>query len=674
MKGSSAPAPTGSERPVAKVYVEQPMSHLDRTFDYEIPDQEAADARPGVRVRVRFSGRLVSGYLVALGPPEDPGRRLLPLTKVISPEVVLLPEQVELVRRVADHWAGTFADVVRLAVPPRHAGTEQTANQPWPEPRLDALAPGGLAELAGGEQWLASLRAGESVRVCVQLPAAFRSGPGGTEDWTRAVLQACQATLASGRGVVVVVPDRRDLTRAEAVLRETLGPGCLAVLHTELGPSARYRNYLALARGNARIVLGTRSAVFAPVHELGLVIVVDDGNDLLAEPRAPYPHARDVAALRAAQQGCSLALISVARSCEAQAWVERGWALPIGLEPDAARRITPVVRVSGDSDQALARDPLAGSARLPGLAFETIRQGLVQGPVLIQVPRAGYLVALACQSCRSPVRCPHCAGPVRLGPASCGRQLQCGWCGRILGAQPDWVCPVCGSRTLRAPILGSARTAEELGRAFPGYRLIDSSGERVRSEVSEQPALVVATPGGEPVATHGYAAAVLLDAPLLLAREDLRAAEEALRRWLNAVALVRPAEAGGSVCLVGPAEARAVQALVRMDPAGFAARELADRREAGFPPAVRYLSCEQVFTELRAFAAELRLPDQAELLGPVPLPQADPEEPDWARLILRAPLSQARALTLAVRQVQALRTARKDPRTVRMQVDPVSLN
>ena len=136
---------------------------------------------------------------------------------------------------------------------------------------------------------------------------------------------------------------------------------------------------------------------------------------------------------------------------------------------------------------------------------------------------------------------------------------------------------------MRAPIVGAERTVEELGKAFPQTAVRQSSGGKVLAPVPDTPGIVVATPGAEPPAIGGYAGAVLLDTQLLLLRSDLRAAEEALRRWCNAVALVRGGADGGSVIAVGESASRALQALVRVDPAGFAQRELADRTEVALP-------------------------------------------------------------------------------------------
>ena len=156
------------------------------------------------------------------------------------------------------------------------------------------------------------------------------------------------------------------------------------------------------------------------------------------------------------------------------------------------------------------------------------------------------------------------------------------------------------------------------------------------AEVPAEPALVIATPGAEPVAAEGYAAALLLDGWALLGRPSLRAAEETLRRWLNAAALVRPA---GSVVVLAASSLPAVQALLRWDPAVFAERELAERAELCFPPAVRMAAIRVRPRRSRTSSARPGLPDRAEILGPVPAgpdgpePDADPQE----RVLIRIP-------------------------------------
>jgi primosomal protein N' (replication factor Y) len=308
-----------------------------------------------------------------------------------------------------------------------------------------------------------------------------------------------------------------------------------------------------------------------------------------------------------------------------------------------------------------SRDPAARSARLASLAWRTAKAALDHGPVLVQVPRGGYQPGLACQTCRTPARCRTCHGP--LAVADRGGTPTCRWCGR---ADPAWTCPVCEGRTLRASVSGARRTAEELGRAFPGVPVRSSGASQVLGQVPSTPALVVATPGAEPVAEGGYAAVLLLDGWVLLARADLRAAEEALRRWCTAAALARPGRAGGTVVLAAPTGVPPAEAMVRWDPVWHAERELAERTALGFPPAVTAATLTGSPAGVRQLLDAVRLPDGAEVLGPVALGTDERAE-------LRGPVERGLDLADALRAAQRVRSARKDPDPVRVQVDPLDL-
>jgi primosomal protein N' (replication factor Y) len=451
------------------------------------------------------------------------------------------------------------------------------------------------------------------------------------------------------------------------------GAGGHVCLTADLGPAERYRRWLAVLRGAVRVVAGTRAAMFAPVCQLGLVILWDDGDDLHAEPRAPYPNAREVLALRAHRSGAAALIGGFARTAELTQLVAAGWAKPLAGRPEVLRQVAPRVRAAPDEAE-LARDAAAMTARLPSLALRTARTALAGdprsstalavGPVLVQVPRRGYLAAIACARCRAQARCAVCGGPLRVGGSN--EVPGCRWCGALAA---DWACSRCGSDRLRALVTGAARTAEELGRAFPGVPVRTSGGQHVLAEVPAEPALVIATPGAEPVAADGYAAALLLDGWALLGRPSLRAAEETLRRWLNAAALVRPA---GSVVVLAEVSLPAVQALVRWDPVGFAERELAERTELGFPPAVRMAAVTGPSTAVAEFVGSAALPDRAEILGPIPAEPngAEPDPEPAERALIRIPRTDGLALARALHAAQAARSARKDGAPVRVQLDP----
>ncbi|MFC5138713.1 primosomal protein N' [Actinomycetospora rhizophila] len=651
------------ERPVARVAVDVNLAHLDRAFDYQVPEQLSADAVPGARVRVRFAGRLVDGFVLAREDTSEHTGRLGWLEKVVSPEPVLRDELAGLCRAVADRYAGTLADVLRLAVPPRHARVEAEAPPERPEPR--APESHGWGAYPRGPALLEALEQGRPAH------AVWQALPG--EDWPARLAEAAATAAAGGRSAVLVVPDRRDLDRVQAACETVAGEQAVVALAADLGPAERYRRWLAVARGQVRIVVGTRATAFAPVTDPGLIVVWDDGDDSHAEPRAPYPHARDVAMTRAHRGGAALLVAGFARTAEAALLVASGWAHDVVADRAIVRARGPRVTAIGEDDRQLLRDPSARAARVPSVAWEAARAALSAGaPVLVQVPRKGYLPAVACAQCREPARCRRCAGPLAL-PHHGDAAPTCRWCGH-----PDaaYRCGACGSTRLRALAVGSARTAEELGRAFPQTVVRSSGGgATVLDHVPGDPALVVATPGAEPVAEGGYGAALLLDGAVLLARPELRAGEETLRRWFGAAALVRPARDGGRVVVVADSSTPAVQALVRWDPAGSAATELAARDELALPPAMRMAAVDGPPPAVADLLAAL--PATVEVLGPVELPPgtrlpgAEERTEGAERCLVRVPRTEGRALAKELHAAQAVRSARKERETVRVLLDPL---
>lgn len=674
--------------PVARVCVDVPLAHLDRPFDYLVPSTLDDVAQPGVRVKVRFSGQLVDGWLIARAPSSQHEGKLAWLEKVVSPEPVLRPEILALARDVAARYAGSLADVLRLAIPPRQAAVEKAA------PRRVSAPPFGAAPAPASPAAPAAASAGGGGVPAVTFPAEavgpkawglYAAGPAFLkalgerkparavwsalpgEDWPARLAEAIAATLHSGRGAVAVVADARDLSRLDSAITALLGEGHHVALSAALGPAERYRRFLRASRGEVRAVIGTRAAAFAPAGDLGLAAIWDDGDDVHAEPRAPYPHARQVLLARAQAANAGALVGGYARTAEAQLLLATKWAREIAATRDTVRLAAPQVQPA--DDQQLARDPAAASARLPSLAWQVARESLQQGaPVLIQVPRRGYVPAVSCQDCRERARCPHCSGPLTLpGKASVAT---CRWCARPAA---NYVCPACGSRRLRAAVVGVSRTAEELGRSFPDVPVWTSGGENVLSHVDKGPGLVLATPGAEPAAEGGYGAVLLLDAWAMLTRADLRAGEETARRWFHAAALARPASRGGRVVVVADGALAPVQALVRWDPGWLAERELAERRTLGFPPVTQLASLTGPASAVAELIAEATLPADAEVLGPLPVSRGGDQGEEWERMLVRVPRKEGRELASALHAAAGVRSARKASAAVRIQLDPQEL-
>ena len=652
----------GVELPVARIAVDVSLPHLDRPFDYLVPPAMDSTAQPGARVSVRFAGKERSGYVLERAATTDHQGSLTAIRRVVSALPVLSSEVRELCRAVADRYAGTFMDVVRLAVPPRHATTEKSVLQGAGEDRTGQSAawlPGEAWEdYVGGPAYVRRLAAGESPRaVWSALPDPTGRG------WLDALAEAARATLASGRAVLVVVPAAPDVETVAEALGAALPDEKVVRLQADDGVSRRYRSFLLALTGRARVVVGTRGAAFAPVQRLGLAVCWDDGADTLAEPRAPYPHAREVLALRAGHEGAGLLLGGWSRSVEATALVASGWAHGVAAPRQTVRRRTARIEALGEVD--LAREGPAAAARIPHPAWRLVNDSLTAGPVLVQVPRSGYLPTVSCQRCREMARCATCHGTLQLA----GRAAvpTCRWCGRTDRA---WACPTCHGTELRAVRVGSGRTAEELGRAFPMVPVLLSGARAdhgIIREVDDKPRVVVATPGAEPVARSGYAAALLLDGAVMTARQELGSGVEALRRWLAAAALVRAAPDGGRVMLLGDPAPVPAQALVRWDPVGYAERDLAERSELDLPPASRMASVRGSAAAVAALLRYLELPDGAEVLGPVPWSQ------DEVQALVRAPRADGARLARALAHAAAVRSAHKDADAARVQLDPDEL-
>jgi len=487
---------------------------------------------------------------------------------------------------------------------------------------------------------------------------------------------AAAQTVRAGRPVLAVVPDQHDLDALWQAATAHIDAHSVVALSAGLGPAPRYRRWLAALRGSARLVIGTRSAVFAPLSDLGLVMVWADADDTLAEPRAPYPHAREVAMLRAHQARCAALIGGYARTAEAHALVRSGWAHDIVAARPVVRARTPRVVALDDRGYADERDPAARTARIPSIALRAARSALDAGaPVLVQVPRRGYVPSLACGRCRKIARCRHCTGPLSLQERG-ALGTACRWCGRV---DPTLKCTRCGSDSVRAVVVGARRTAEELGRAFPGTPVVTSAGETVVPEVPGRPAVVVATPGAEPRASDGYGAALLLDTRALLGRQDLRAAEDALWRWMTAAALVRPRGDGGVVTVVADATIPTVQSLIRWDPVGHAEAELAARTEVGLPPSVHLAALDGPAETVAALLDAVQLPDGTDLLGPVDLPPGSrrpagtPTGATVTRMLVRVRRERGLELAAALRRGVSVLSTRQIHQPVRVQIDPLHI-
>ncbi len=442
-----------------------------------------------------------------------------------------VPEVAALTAEIANRWAGTRSDVLRLAVPPRHATVEKREidlrPRSWP-----LRVPGPGRSTKGDRRSCDGLGSGSPRAVVAVLPG---------DDGIGLLARAALRTAAAGRGALVCVPDHRDVERLDAALVAQTGPGRHVVLTADLGPAKRYAAFLAVSRGATRIVIGTRAAAFAPVVDLGLVAIWDDGDDLFVEPRAPYPHTREVLLMRARRTRlCGRA----GRSC-----AQRGGAVPPphrlghGGRPADDRARSGRGQRHRRHGHDLERDPRARSAAAaagaPCRSAPAWSTGRCWSRRRARATPPGWPATPAASRRRARCATGRCGSRPRHRPPECA--LVRHPCARA-GPAPSAAGTACG-----LPCSATGARPRSWAAPSPARRCAPPSADRVLDRVTRQPAIVVATPGAEPVADGGYATVALLDTWLMLGRADLRAEEEAMRRWANAAhwSVPSPGRAGG---------------------------------------------------------------------------------------------------------------------------------
>lgn len=605
-KGCSRPPQTRLAVPnnsdvIARVVIDSNLPQLDREFEYRVPLSLVDTVRLGSIVSVPFGkGKQPNtGFVVSLGDsPEFPGQ-LGEILDVQSTHTVLDPRIYELCKVLAQRNACSVSDLLKLAVPTRAATVDKTL-----EPTL------GASTCASAEGWRRSILADP----CATSP---QSGPA-------LAVAAAGAALADGGSALILVPDIRSQTEFSAAL------AAAGIEHAVYAPAtarvARYRQFSEASRSPRQVMIGSRSAAFMPMHNLETVFLWDDGDSSYFEPTAPYVSTREILLARQQLEGFNLAIVGNSVSTEAQRLCEVGYFEALDL-------VRHKPRLASSEDVA----------RIDSLAWRAIRDALAaKQAVLVQVAARGGSVSAYCKNCKERLQCRDCHGPIWIDERN---RPSCRWCNAInLGTG----CHACGGLELVTGRAGSTRTAAELGRAFPGVKLVESTGASALYAVKPGAQIVVATPGAEPVVAGGFGAVILLDAANLLTRDSLRAREEAVRLWSNALALLAP---DGRATLTG-VQGPTAQALSLWKIRELMSAELAERRQLGFPPAVRMASVISTPELLAVVGEELKTVPGIELLGPIAIRDDRQRVASESRLLIRYQYAAGQELAARLKSLQ----------------------
>ena len=655
---------------------------LHRLFDYLVPEGETlTGADVGRRVRVPFGRQAKIGLIVDLPKESDfSPAQLKPLDAVLRDLPPLPSDWFRLCEFCAGYYQVPLGEVMLSTLPaglrrvdPPKARAVRRANKAT----VAAAAP----ELTGEQQAaLAAIGCNEGYKAFLLHGV---TGSGKTEVYLRLI----ERMLLAGRQTLLLVPEINLTPQLEARVASRFSEAGLVSLHSELTEAARTRNWRAALAGEARIVLGTRLAVFTPLPDLGLIIVDEEHDASFKQQDGMRYSARDVAVFRAHERGVPIVLGSATPSLEswANATDTRTPAryTLVSLHERAVRnaRLPAVQRI--DTRVEKLQEGFSGAL------LRAIEQRLARGEQsLVFLNRRGYAPVLTCTACGWTSRCRRCAANLVLHLAD-GR-LRCHHCG--FECRVPKACPGCGNQDIQPFGRGTQRIEAVLAERFPQARILRVDRDSAKSR-KQWEALVAQIHAGEAdilVGTqmlakgHDFPKLTLvgaLGADSALFAADWRAPERLFAQLMQVAGRAGRADLPGEVLIQTQfPEHPLYAALVRHDYPAFANEQLKEREQAGFPPytyqAMLRAEAPEIADSLAYLAAARAWPDAARhpdvmLYDPVPMRLARRANFERAQLLVES--SSRRALQLFLGEWRATLEAIKSPSRLRwhLEVDPL---
>lgn len=548
----------------ASVLAKSPLIQLDRAFDYLIPEAMGKQIAIGQEVIFPLgrSKKTQVGYVFGLSDTSEYATAAI--ASIQDASEVLSRQLFDFLRAVADRQCVALGELLALAIPD-HMSTVQRL--PAIQPRaleVDILVPKLDSALGSRAAVLTSAR---------QLEVAGTLFP----DWSLLIIANALGVYSKGKSSIIVVPERSDIDIISDLAQRLGIDDQFVFLKPSQKKSSRYQLFHQIKESQQLIVVGTRSAIFAPVHNLGLIAVHDDSDDSLRDQGSPFTNTRDLALIRA-KDDVGLLFTAPYRSVELQRLISIGYL----------------------SDHKVLEAPLRISYSEPGLrmdesGFKIVRENLEGGPVLVLLPRKGDSASVYCAGCGDKLTC-SCGGHFWQPDST---NTKCRLCNKHFVA-----CSSCGSRNQKKGRTGSNRTVAELGKTFPNTAISEATGEKKPTGLKSKNQIVVATPGSAPRVPKGYSAVLILDSDVWLSRQTLNAQQIAIRDWMEALELMAPT---GRAAFAGlPSDLGNALSLGQLIPMAKAALE--EVRELGLPPALRICSLQALpeTLELAVSAAKSR--------------------------------------------------------------------
>jgi primosomal protein N' (replication factor Y) len=529
---------------IASVVFNSPLPQLDKPFDYLVPDELQDLVSFGVKVIVPFGSakRPKTGIVIAIQETSVHEGKLSEIAEIVSSLPILTLPQYELCQAVAQRQMGQIGELLGTAVPKRSV-------------RAEALYVKNHAPIVNKASELS-----RNPKRTFVTPATLDADV--NMHWKTLIIKKAEAIIKTGRSVLVVLPDFRELAAFEGGLAASDLAEHAVRQSSEDSLKDRWTNHLRAANQSGVIVYGTRLASFAPCNELSTIFLVDDGDESHQEQSSPYWHSREVLLQRSLLENCDIEIISHSPSAEISRLCEIGY-----LERLVIPSAKPLVRITNDVE------------RIDQETYALISKTLSESkPVLIQIANLGFASALACVSCKEVRRCGSCHGTLWLDPSKIAR---CRNCKQTYSDKCS-----CGGTAVRPISLGSNALAEQLQRSFPKAAIVHSSGSERITQIESAGTLVIATPGAEPSVAGGFKLVILADSLTMIGVPRLRGLEQACQKWANAISKTA---IDGMVVIVGLSGTLADQ-LRELNFDAVIRDDMLERAELGLPPSTRVLS------------------------------------------------------------------------------------
>jgi primosomal protein N' (replication factor Y) len=533
----------------ARVVVESDLLQLDREFDFLVPQSLAQSVQVGQRVKFQLgrTKKLATGFVISL--PAESSFATSELVEIVDVEPVVTAEIFQLARQVANRQAVALGEVLQQAIVEHMPRIQKPEISPTQE--IDVALP----ELAG----ITSLP--KKATVLTSARSLTHQGMR-SPDWCWLFLRAAVEAIQAGKSAILIVPERDQINQLAALFSAMGLQDFISAWLPGAKKSERFANFHRALGQAQSIVIGSRSAIYAPVKNLGVIALFDDGDDSLREQGSPYTNAREVALMRASDE-VKLLFAANYRSLEIQRLVEIGYLKDLEIK-------LPPARISYSLP----------AQRLDAASFKLMRDALEVGPVLVLIPRKGNSATVYCAGCDQRLVCNNCKGPIWENEKG---EYRCRICQGISHS-----CAACGSSKLRRGRTGSTRTAAEFGKAFPGITISEFTSDTKPTAIKKSKHLVLATPGSAPRVSQGYAALLILDSDVWLSMPQLRSEQTAIRDWMEAIELLSDT---GRAHIAGVNQDLG-QALSLGQHRALAANAFREVNSLSLPPAARIASLE----------------------------------------------------------------------------------